>query len=176
MDDQSIGNDLSIHLLAPKNAKEISEAFSAIGWSKPVSQYERYFLEQEKGERTILVARLSGDFGGYVTILWHSNYIPFRTQNIPEIQDLNVLPRWRRQGIATRMMEEAESRVVKKSPVVGLGVGMDRDYGPAQHMYALRGYIPDGLGLTYAGRNLQWGESVRVDDSLVLYMTKSLRP
>lgn len=112
---------------------------------------------------------------GYLTVHWVSDYKPLRDENIPEITDLNVLPNWRRKGIASRLMDEAEARIAERSAVAGIGVGMDADYGPAQRMYVLRGYVPDARGLTHSGRNLQWGETVKVDDGLVLMLTKRLR-
>lgn len=37
------------------------------------------------------------------------------------------------------------------------------------------GYVPDARGLTSGGRHVVWGESVKVDDDLVLYLTRRLR-
>ena len=59
--------------------------------------------------------------------------------------------------------------------MAGIGVGMDPDYGPAQRLYVLRGYVPDGRGLHYRGHYIQYGEEIIVDDSLALYLTKDLR-
>lgn len=115
------------------------------------------------------------DFAGYLTILWQAAYESFRMQRIPEIHDLNVIPSKRRQGVASHLMDEAERRVAERGPLVGLGVGLFADYGPAQRMYATRGYVPDGLGITYENRRLQFGEPTTVNDALVLYLTKDLR-
>jgi hypothetical protein len=41
-------------------------------------------------------------------------------------------------------------------------------------MYAKRGYIPDSRGLFQQGKHLQYGETVVIDDYLVLYFTKSV--
>ena len=41
--------------------------------------------------------------------------------------------------------------------------------------YILRGYVPDGLGLAYKGKPVIPGEMVKVDDDLILYLTKELR-
>jgi hypothetical protein len=60
--------------------------------------------------------------------------------------------------------------------VAGIGVGMDPDYGAAQRLYVRRGYVPDGRGLTSHGQAVRWGEMVTVDDALVLWFTKTLRP
>jgi hypothetical protein len=58
--------------------------------------------------------------------------------------------------------------------VVGIGVGMDADYGSAQRMYVKRGYIPDGRGLFSHGHWVRYGEQVIVDDDLILCFTKEL--
>lgn len=169
----------TIRLLKPTDIDPIAAAFAELGWDKPASQYEKYLSEQEAGQRVVLVAHYGVqnlpilDSAGYVTICWQSDYPPFREQNIPEIVDFNVLPKFRRQGIGTALMDAAESRVAAISPVVGLGVGMTADYGAAQRMYAKRGYIPDGRGLHSRGQPVQYGQSAPVDDDLVLYLTKT---
>jgi ribosomal protein S18 acetylase RimI-like enzyme len=153
---------------------EIATAFAQLGWNKPASQYEAYLDEMQHGDRHVLVARQNGAFAGYVTIVWKSPYPPFESAGIAEIQDFNVLPDFRRRGIGTALMDEAESIVAGRSQAVGLGVGFDPDYGPAQRLYVLRGYVPDARGGTSHGRWVKWGDQVRVDDDLVLYFVKSL--
>ena len=71
-------------------------------------------------------------------------------------------------------MDEAEARVALRSHVVGIGVGMYPDYGPAQRMYVKRGYVPDGRGLCYDGTPVAPMAQVRNDDSLNLLFTKRL--
>ena len=169
-------HDLIIRLLEAHDIPVITAAFAAIGWDKPASQYERYLSEQRRGGRVVLVAFLSDTFAGYVTIVWQSGYPPFREANIPEIVDFNVVPRLRRRGIGSQLMDEAERRIAERSAVAGIGVGLDPDYGAAQRLYVKRGYVPDGRGLTSHGRPVSWGETVRVDDGLALCFVKSLRP
>ena len=164
-----------IRLLEHRDIQPIADAFQNLGWNKPASQYERYLAQQQSGHRTVFVAFANDIFAGYLTICWQSNYPPFREGNIPEIVDFNVLPQFRRQGIGTRLMETAEQTVAQRLPVVGLGVGLDPDYGAAQRLYVLRGYIPDGRGLYTNGVWVKWGTQVTVDDDLALYFTKQLR-
>ena len=166
--------NLQICQLEEYHIKPIAASFQAIGWNKPASQYKNYLLEQNEGKRTVLVALSNENFCGYLTINWNPDYPPFQNEGIPEIQDLNVLPSVRRLGIATRLMDEAEQIVAKRSNCIGIGVGMDADYGPAQRLYILRGYIPDGKGLMYAGSPVKYGDRVIVDDNLTLQMTKRL--
>jgi GNAT superfamily N-acetyltransferase len=165
---------LTIRRLQAEDIDPIAAAFKALGWNKPASQYVRYLAEQDAGQRTVFVALIDNIFAGYVTINWQSDYPPFRVESIPEIQDFNVLPQFRRQGIGGRLMDEAEQTVAQRSRIVGIGVGLYADYGTAQRMYVRRGYIPDGRGLFYCEHFVQPGESVVVDDALALYSTKVL--
>ena len=170
----SIPNYEIIFYWSREDAAVISAAFSAIGWNKPASQYEAYAAQLALGQRDVLVATLDGRFAGYVTIRWHSTYAPFAETGIPEIQDFNVLPEFRRQRIGTRLMDLAEERVARRCDTVGIGVGLYADYGHAQRLYVLRGYVPDGRGLTYRGEVLPPMASVINDDDLVLFFTKKL--
>jgi GNAT superfamily N-acetyltransferase len=136
-----------------------------------VAQYERYLAEQRDGVRSVLVATVDDEYAGYVTVRWESPY--FGT--IPEIQDFNVLPKLRRQGIGSALMDAAEELVAERSPVVGIGVALYPDYGQAQRMYVRRGYLPDGRGLIYDGRQVPPMEMIRNDDSATLMFTKQLR-
>ncbi len=164
--------DARIRPLGKRDVEDISAAFAKIGWNKPASRFRRYLSEQGRGEREIIVAFSDDEFAGYVTILWRSEYPPFRSEGVPEIKDLNVLPKFRRNGVATRIMDEAESLVAKRSSAVGVGVGMTADYGAAQRMYVLRGYVPDGNGLMSCEEPVRYGHKVIADDDLVLYFTK----
>lgn len=164
-------------VIAPLFAVHIPEmvsAFEAIGWNKPPSQFERYLEQQENGQRRSLVARRDRTFVGYVTVLWQSTYAPFATGGIPEISDLNVLPDFRKSGVATVLMEEAEAAILPRSATAGVAVGLAADYGPAQRLYARRGYVPDGNGATSHGKQIRYGSSVAVDDDLVLHLMKHL--
>ncbi|MEV0789354.1 GNAT family N-acetyltransferase [Kribbella sp. NPDC050459] len=164
---------LQIRPLRAGDPEMISGAMTAIGWNKPLSQYERYLAEQTAGTRDILVATVDDGYAGYVTVRWESPYEPFG--GIPEIQDFNVLPELRRRGIGTALMDAAEALVAERSAVVGIGVGLYPDYGQAQRMYVRRGYLPDGRGLIYDGRQVPPMEMIRNDDSATLMFTKQLR-
>jgi GNAT superfamily N-acetyltransferase len=164
-----------IRLLDRLDIPEIAQAFEELGWNKPASQYDRYLMEQALKVRDMYIARVEGRFAGYITICWQSSYASFREKKIPEIMDFNVLPKFRRQGIGTQLMDRAEAEIAKIRSVAGIGVGMTPDYGAAQKLYVLRGYIPDGNGLYYLGRPTQYGQTLKMDDNLALYLTKELR-
>ena len=165
----------TIRLLESSDIPEIAHAFEQIGWNKPASQYERYLAQQDLDVRDVYVAFVEGEFAGYLTICWESSYEPFFVKSIPEIVDFNVLPKFRRMGIGTQLMNRAEREIAKVSSVAGIGVGMTSDYGAAQKLYVLRGYIPDGLGLHWRDHHVHYHEDIVVDDELALFLTKELK-
>jgi ribosomal protein S18 acetylase RimI-like enzyme len=166
--------ELRIRPLEPGDVGPIVAAFAAAAWPRSAGLYERYLADQEAGARVVRVALLDGAVCGYVTVAWTSDHAPFREAGIPEIKDLNVLPAFRRRGIASRLMDEAERIIAERSPVAGIGVGLYGDYGPAQRMYVLRGYVPEGRGIVHRDHPVRGGETVRADDDLVLHLTKML--
>jgi GNAT superfamily N-acetyltransferase len=163
-----------IRLLEEKDIPDITNAFQKLGWHKPASLYECYLKEQRAGLRHIFLAFVEGEFAGYLTICWRSSYEPFQNQHIPEIVDFNVLPKFRRQGIGTQLMDAAENNIASVERVAGIGVGLDPDFGAAQRLYVLRGYIPDGRGLHYRDHYVKYGEQITVDYDLTLFFTKEL--
>ena len=164
--------NISIITIEKSDIRGIIDAFTNSEWRVAPSFFENYLAEHEKGERVVLLAYADGSFAGHVTIKWKSGYPSFTNRNIPEINDLRVLKEFRRHGIATTLVDEAERRIFERSPVVGIGVGMYADYGPAQRMYILRGYVPDGRGLYHNNTPVVPGQDVPVDDALVLHFTK----
>lgn len=164
--------DLRIRPLAAADGPRLSAAFARQGWAKRRSLFRRYVEESARGERVALVAELAGRPVGYVTLDWAPDYEPFAEAGIPEIVDLNVLLAHRGRGIGDALLAAAERRAFARAGAVGLGVGLTEDYGAAQRLYVRRGYQPDGRGLHWRGRGLRHGDTVRVDDSLVLYLVK----
>jgi GNAT superfamily N-acetyltransferase len=155
-----------------KDIVGLASAFLNTVWRTPESYFRRLISQQEKGEIMFLVAYSNNDIAGFVYIKWQADYPPFAEKAIPEIRDLRVLEQFRRGGIATALMNEAERLIFQRSKIAGLGVGLYADYGPAQRMYIQRGYVPDGRGLQYNNQPVYPGQGVPVDDNLVLYFTK----
>ncbi len=158
--------------LAAQDIPLIVASFAEIGWDKPALIYQQYLKEQENNQRRVWIAWGENNFVGYVTLKWHSDYQPFSSQNIPEISDLNVLPKFRQQGVGSTLLDLAETEASTISPCVGIGVGLYADYGNAQRLYVKRGYVPDGCGVTYENKSVEPWDTVRVDDDLVLWFVK----
>lgn len=174
-DDAPVIVDPELRALAERDLLTIPAAFAELGWpGKDERKFRGYLSEQAAGDRDVIVAELDGRFAGYVTVVWISDYRPFRDAGIPEIQDFNVLPACRRRGIGSALLDAAERLVATRAAIVGLGVGLYADYGAAQRLYAKRGYVPDGRGIMYAGEPVPPGESARIDDDACLMYTRAL--
>ena len=166
--------EITIQQLTQSDIPIIVAKFAEHHWPKPSSTFEKYLQEQDTSERLIWVAYVKDQFAGYITLKWQSNYQPFCQSKIPEIMDLNVLPPFRNVGVGSKLLETAETTASTQSNVVGIGVGLYDGYGEAQKLYIKRGYVPDGRGITYNYEPIIPGSHVRLDDDLVLWLTKKL--
>ena len=151
----------------------IARAFKEQGWDKPESQYKLYYEQHIEETRRVVIAEYDGEFAGYITIVFHSLDSYFSERGIPEIVDFNVLIKFRKCGIGSRLMDEAEEFCFKQYETIGLSVGLLSDYGSAIRMYVKRGYVPVGDGIKYRNKVLSYFEQVQVDDDLVLSFTKN---
>ena len=164
----------TIRNMIKSDIESLSHGFMNQGWHGREEILARYFLEQESGEREVLVAEIDGAVAGYITILPSAKNGPFASI-CPELSDFNVFEPFRNKGIGNRLLEKAEQGVKRFSGKVCLGVGLHLGYGPAQRLYIKRGYIPDGTGVWYRNKPLEMGASCQNDDDLVLYLSKDLQ-
>ena len=72
-------SDIVVRPFVAADAPVIAAAFTALGWHKPLSQYEAYLRQQDAGTRAVLVATMGGTFAGYLTVVWAPEYSPFVT-------------------------------------------------------------------------------------------------
>ena len=162
-----------IRKMQTSDVKELSQGFINQGWPGREEILARYFLEQESGEREVLVAEVGGTLAGYITILPCAKQGPF-AEIYPELSDFNVFEPFQNQGIGNLLLEEAEKRVRLISDKVTLGVGLHSGYGPAQRLYIKRGYIPDGTGVWYQNHQPAMNAVCEDIGELVLYLSKNL--
>lgn len=144
-------------------------------WKGDPALWTDYVAEHSAGRRVVLLAEEQRSVLAYGTLLWESRYASFRAAGVAEINNLVVAQHARRRGIATAMIGTFEQYARQRGRKnIGLGVGLYADYGPAQRLYVKLGYRPDGNGITYADEPVPPGQTVRLDDRLVLWFTKPL--
>ncbi|MCB0011959.1 MAG: GNAT family N-acetyltransferase [Anaerolineales bacterium] len=155
----------------------IDAAIKSMGWQRPEGHFGTVFAQAERGEICFLiVTTAAGDYAGHGKLVWSPGHPYFQTHAIPEIQDLVALSTYRRQGVASLLVENLEALAAERGDQIGIGFALYGDYGPAQRMYVRRGYVPVGISVSYQDRLVQPGETVPVDDDLVFVLVKSLRP
>lgn len=108
---------------------------------------------QDQGHGIYLVAWRNEEPMGHLLLKWPGwPERPGATENQARhecslVEDLWVLPNSRGLGIGRALMESAHSHSSQKGiSTVGLGVGLDQGYEPAQHLYRSMGYKDSGLG------------------------------
>jgi GNAT superfamily N-acetyltransferase len=167
-------NNIEMQSLNESHIECILNSFTEEGIKREAGYFTRCLQECRENKRISLVALFDGEFAGYLHVIFESKY-PYFTQNsIPEINDLIVIPKFRRKGAATMLIRRAESIVSQKYSKIGLGVGLYKDYGQAQRRYFSLGYIPDGNGIIYDNKEVPPGSTVFVDDDLLIYLYKNL--
>jgi len=166
---------LEVSELAKDDPRRLYTAFVRPDWERPLAHFELLLAEHESGLRTVLVAKVDGQLVGHASIFWSPAYPYFRSHSIPEIQDLNVVPQLRRRGVASRLLDEAERRVSVNHAQVGIAFGLHPGYRVAQRLYVARGYVPDGQGVFWRDHYTGEGESVVLDDDLLLHLVKRFK-
>lgn len=167
--------NLTIKPARPGDLDALDAFARLIGMHKEVDYFTRQLEAQQQGGRILLIGEIGGEIAAYCVLNWSPKYPMFAKLSIPEIQDLNVAPAFRRRGFATQMIAHCEGLARDKGcEDMGIGVGLVSSYGPAQRLYVKLGYVPDGQGLNYDRQPIGFGEFRPVDDDLCLMLTKPL--
>jgi GNAT superfamily N-acetyltransferase len=129
----------------------------------------------DDAKTSFILAYLGDEPVGTVTIRWQPNYPPFRKAGIPFIQNIEIRYDLRGKGIGGQVMEAVERFIGERSSKAGICVALFDDYGPAQRLYAKRGYVPDGRGACHRFTPLKRGEAVTLSDDHLIWLVKDLR-
>jgi GNAT superfamily N-acetyltransferase len=170
--------DFQIRPLVKSDIPQIVKRYS-FPWStqdKTETLWATYYQEQKNKVRTVAVIEKSGEILGYGSLL-RKPECPFFTQrNIPEINAVWIGEDHRRKGLGTALIKWLETLASQEGyNEIGIGVGLYRDYGPAQQLYFQLGYLPEGNGITYKGQPTIAGQSYPLDDDLLLWLVKPLK-
>jgi GNAT superfamily N-acetyltransferase len=160
--------------IAEEDPARLAEVFAGSPLHRPVEAFALLLAQHRAWERVVLVGWLDGKAVAHGSLVWEPTYPPFRQAGIPEIQDVNVAPPYRRRGVASAILDRAEQLAASRAAVVGIGFGLHPGYRAAQRLYVRRGYVPDGQGVFCRGRFLEENETIVLDDGPVLYLTKDL--
>lgn len=166
---------LTVRTMTEADACAIAEGECAQGYGTTPDRFLARLREQEEGTCVAIAAEYGGEIAGYIHVYPDSKWGPLGGQGYPEIVDFGVLEKYRKQGAGGKLMDAAEAVAAEYAPLVYLAVGLHKFYGPAQRLYARRGYIPDGSGVWYGDRPCEPHGTYCNDDDLNLYLVKKLR-
>jgi GNAT superfamily N-acetyltransferase len=174
-DQMSLHPEIQIREAGEKDLGLLNALADAHGY-KEKNYFIRCFEEKRVGRRVILAALDAAGQGiGYVMLNRQPLYQPFRSTGTFEIQDLFVLPEWRRQGLGEALVAKCEEMAkAAGSDMVGLAVGLHSGFGAAQRLYVRMGYMPDGFGVVYNSESVKPGVTISLNDDLCLMMVKGL--
>ena len=138
-------------------------------------KHEEYFESVLEKDCVILIASEDERDVGFGILNFEPKYSLYQKLDIPEIQDVNVIPDARQKGVATALVMAFENIADDQgAEKIGISVGLTKDYGPAQRLYVKLDYMPDGNGITYDREGVVFGQSYTADDDLCLMMVKDL--
>lgn len=167
--------NLIIRDMESEDAKIFYNTYLSYGWHPSLDTHIGYFNEQIENYRKVFVAVHDGNVAGICTLVLNPQEGPFGNKNIPEIVDLSVFIDKHNKGIGNKLLDVAEEEAAKLSDMVYLAVGVHSGYGAAHRIYIKRGYMPDGSGVWYQGKQLEQYAPCCNDDDLLLFLSKKLR-
>ena len=157
-----------------EDAKIFYDTYFSYGWHPSMETYENYYKEQQEGTRKVFIAEYEDQVSGLCTLVMNPKEGPWAEQGYPEIVDFCVFFHVHNRGIGNKILDVVEQEAAKVSDMVYLAVGVHSGYGPAQRIYVKRGYIPDGSGVWYQGKQLDQYAPCCNDDDLLLFLSKKL--
>ena len=165
---------IRIRSMKTDDARIFYDTYASYGWHPALETYERYYTEQENGQRLVFVAEFEGSVAGICTLILKPEQGPWAGTGWPEIVDLCVFFHIHQKGIGSRLLDAAEHEAARIADHVYLAVGVHSGYGAAQRLYVKRGYNFDGSGVWYQGKQLEQYAPCCNDDDLLLFMSKEL--
>jgi len=170
-------DEVQIRAMKLSDVEAVAKTF-CFPWSNQVetnAKWTFYAAEHEQKIRTVYLIEKQNRLIGYGSLLRFSEYSHFRDAHIPEIHDVWIAEEFRHHGYGKLLILHLEKVAqAEKYKQIGLGVGLYRDYGPAQILYTKLGYVPDGHGVTYKDVPITPGGAYPVDDELILWLTKPI--
>lgn len=124
-------NGIFIRVIQADDVIEIVKVLKEAHMIGREEQYTNYFnlcVEQTKNnERITWIAFAKNKVIGYVNIIFKSVYPFFVEKDIPEINDLYVIPAYRKKGIGKLLLDQCEKFAAYTYSYIGLGVGLYKD-------------------------------------------------
>src|SRR5579862_1370972 len=166
--------NLTFRVVQPDEIAAVKQEVKPVFFSGDETTIEDHFQDHENGASTTILGYEAERLVGIVTIRWSARYPPFRAKRIPLIQNIEIRYEDRGRGLGGLMLERTEQEIAQRSPLAGICVGISDSYGPAQRLYAKRGFVPDGRSVCHPHEPIKDGESVTIGPDLLLWLVKEV--
>ncbi len=120
---------VKIRVMEPQDIDLVLEGLTGYDVYNPRTDVERCWTENLTGQRTTFLALDQDDFAGWAHLVYSSDYSFFKENNIPESQNLDVVPPLRRRGVGSQLLHRIEQFAFRRYDVIGIGFGLYADYG-----------------------------------------------
>src|SRR5690606_7911415 len=98
------GPDITIRRAEIEDLQGLQVMAGAMGKALEPGYFGTCLSEQAEGRRDLLIVSADGADTGYGILNWAPQYALYKRLGIPEIQDLNILPAFRRRGLARALI------------------------------------------------------------------------
>lgn len=173
MHKEAFSTQIKIETLGPGDVNRALAFFASTGKPYNADDIAALTKGMASNDWTFVMAVADGTDIGGTYLNWSPKYHVYKRLQIPELQDLRVLPGHRRHGVGTALITACEELAKGQgSKGIGISVGLHAEYGNAQRLYVSLGYTPDGNGVTYDREVVEPNAKMPIDDDLALMMLK----
>lgn len=162
----------TVRSMCESDAAAFDYEYTLSGEVKSGETFTTLYARQRMKKAAVYVAEFEGKLLGYVVVCFE---VTLQGSVIVHIEDLFVLPLFRKCGVGASLLDFAEGEIERRFDKVHASIGIGAAYGAAQRLFIKRGYLPDGQGARYNGRILQEGAQAINTRSLCLKYCKELK-
>ena len=162
----------TVRAMRESDAAAFDYEYTLSGEIKSGETFKTLYARQRMKKVNVYVAEFECKLLGYIVVSYETT---LKGEIIVHIEDMYVLPLFRKCGVGQSLLNYAEREIVRRYDKVNASIGIGAAYGAAQRLFIKNGYMPDGLGVRFNGRILQEGANATNVRSLCLKFSKELK-
>ena len=138
-------------VIRPVEAEDLAVLDESLPGGRPPEVHRQRYQKQLEERGVYATAWYGGRLAGILFVDWEGSAaesVRASFPGCPHLIDLSVLPEYRKQGIATELLDYAEAEAHQRGHErIGLDVGdlADPNYRIAHGIYTRRGYVDTGI-------------------------------
>ena len=162
----------TVRAMCESDAAAFDYEYTLSGEVKSGETFNTLYARQRLKKANVYVAEFEGKLLGYIVVSYETTV---KGEVLVHIEDLFVLPLFRKCGVGKSILDYAEREIMRRYDKAHASIGIGSKFGAAQRLFVKNGYIPDGMGARFNGRVLPDGAQATNIRSLCLKYTKELK-